>query len=170
MKRIVTIGLVSSVMVLSLLLGADKENNSSKESNATVKKETKVKKTLEIDLDKFQKKDGSKSGKPNPIKGTLKYNGKNDEVSYYPPQGNNNDEVIYKGNGKICLLGTKHTLFKPNFKLDIIKNGKSISSYPKTHSKRRICVSVEEIKKGDLLLVKDGYKNSAVEMKIERVY
>ena len=166
MKKIV---IVSSMIVLSLLFASNSEINSSKESNITLEKETKVKKPLDIDLDKFKKKDGLKGGKSNPIKGTLKYNDNNDEVAYYPPQGDNNDEVIYVGDSKVCLVGTRKTLFKGDFKLSIINGGKPIFSYPKDYQNRKICISVKEIKKGNLLLVKDAFGNDSVKMKIEKL-
>jgi hypothetical protein len=122
---------------------------------------------LEINLDELKKKSGLRDGNSKAISGTLKYNGNNDEVSFVieSPDGNN-DEVITRGKGKICLVGTDETLLIGDFKLSILKDNKTLPTYPKKYKKRKICISVKEVKNGDLLIVRDKLGNKSVEIKL----
>lgn len=155
MKKIVKTSLLLTTLIVSSLFSATNENNVSKESNSTVTKKNEILKPLIVDLDKLKKKSGLRDSKAKTIKGTLWIGGGNDEVSYSAdsPDGNN-DEVIASGNAKVCLVGTKKSLFRPSFELSILKDGKAISSYPKTYKKRKMCISIEDIQRGDSVEVR----------------
>ena len=165
MKKILISSLLSSMVILSSLFSANSENNSSKESNQTIE-DRNTTKPIEINLDKFRKKSALKDGKREPVRGTFKINGHNDEVAFYPE--GHNDEVINIGKDKkVCLLGSKKTLMKGDFKLIINKDNNILPSYPKSYKDRKICISTDEIEKGDLILIEDKFGNVSVRIDIK---
>ena len=161
------INLLTTIFITSSTLLAIDDTNISKESNSTIVNENNQTQILEINLDELKKKSGLRDGNSKAISGTLKYNGNNDEVSFVieSPDGNN-DEVIARGKGKICLVGTRDTLLIGDFKLTISKDNKILPNYPKTYKNRRICISAREIKDGDMLIIRDKFGNDSVNMKL----
>jgi hypothetical protein len=100
----------------------------------------------------------------------LEYSHQNNKIKFRPSSGGNDEVAYVENDAKICLMGTKISLLKRNFKVTLTNNGKLVPGYSEPYKKRNICIKISDIKSADLLLIEDGYQRLAVEITIEKMH